>query len=320
MSKSFMFVYPSPFGSAGILRNLETRIGPLDWPLAYHWTWEQGLRLQDHALDLTVLPTPGSAGGAPVELGAPGIASSLIWVSEPSPARAALDFTTPAWNTLSARRYSFSQWLSAHEEPSLNFSSVPAPSVAGPTQANAISTDRNPTEALKQTGGGATFASSDAVAISPTFVPSDPLFSSQWHLKNTGQGGRLAGVDVNITGAWDFYTGAGIKFGVYDDGVDAQNPDLATRYDGSRHITISGVFYDPTVYGSGDAHGTAVAGLIVATQGNSLGVVGGSFDGSVTGVDVFTPNSYMFGAMNEQDRFDVTNHSWGYPTPFVNNP
>jgi hypothetical protein len=73
------------------------------------------------------------------------------------------------------------------------------------------------------------------------FTPTDPLFGDQWH--NTGS----AAVDINITEAWDYFTGAGIRFGVYDDGIDDDHVDLATNYDASLHVRVSGVFDDPTV-------------------------------------------------------------------------
>ena len=148
-----------------------------------------------------------------------------------------------------------------------------------------------------------------------TFVSSDPLFSSQWH--NTG----TAAVNINITNAWNYFTGAGVRFGVYDDGVDSNHVDLAANYDASLHVRVGGIFDDPTIYNSGDAHGTAVAGLIAAVQGNGQGGVGGSFNGRLTGVDIFGDGgtSYLFGAMNEQDRFDVTNHSWGWSYAFTDN-
>ena len=155
----------------------------------------------------------------------------------------------------------------------------------------------------------------DEFAIKYALSPSDPLFNQQWHFAGNAK------VDINITEAWDHYTGAGISFGVYDDGIDDNHRDLAANYDPSLHVTANGFFQDPTVYNSGDAHGTAVAGLIAARQGNGTGGVGGSFNGSITGVDIFGSGgtSYIFGVMNEQDRFDVTNHSWGFVGLFADN-
>lgn len=149
-----------------------------------------------------------------------------------------------------------------------------------------------------------------------TFTPTDPLFTSQWHNAGT------PAVNTNITQAWDYFTGTGVTFGIYDDGIDIRHPDLAGAYDASLHVTVNGVFDDPTIYNTGDGHGTAVAGLIAARQGNGQGGTGGSFNATITGVDIFGAGgtSYIFGAMNEQDRFDITNHSWGWvgvPSPII---
>ncbi|MEO2030030.1 MAG: hypothetical protein ABGZ23_29550, partial [Fuerstiella sp.] len=46
-----------------------------------------------------------------------------------------------------------------------------------------------------------------AITYSTYAVPNDPLFSNQWHLKNTGQTGGIVGADANIEEAWDNYTG-----------------------------------------------------------------------------------------------------------------
>ena len=48
----------------------------------------------------------------------------------------------------------------------------------------------------------------DPLARETYFIPTDSLFVNQWHLNNTGQSGGTAGVDINVTGVWDDYTGA----------------------------------------------------------------------------------------------------------------
>lgn len=60
----------------------------------------------------------------------------------------------------------------------------------------------------------------------PRLTPNDPLFANQWNLLNTGQLNGLAGVDINVTGAWDNYTGAGVLIAIVDSGVDMTHPDL----------------------------------------------------------------------------------------------
>lgn len=187
-----------------------------------------------------------------------------------------------------------------------------------PLTSNAVSFFKSGSPVVYKQAGpfAARFAGTGEFARQTTaFVPSDPLFPSQWHNAGT------VAVDINITDAWSYFTGRGIKFGVYDDGIDNEHIDLAANYDSSLHVTVNGVFDDPTVYNSGDAHGTSVAGLIAAIQGNDQGGVGGSFNGRLTGVDIFgdSVTSYLFGTMNEQDRFDITNHSWGWVGPFADN-
>lgn len=148
--------------------------------------------------------------------------------------------------------------------------------------------------------------------LQKAFAPSDPLFTYQW--QNTG----TAAVNLNLTQAWDHYSGEGVRIGVYDDGIDHDHPDLAANYDPSLHVSINGEFRDPTIMGANDRHGTAVAGLIAAVQGNGQGGVGGSFNASITGVDIFAGglDNYFFGVLNAQDRFDITNHSWGFTGVF----
>ena len=62
------------------------------------------------------------------------------------------------------------------------------------------------------------------------FVPNDPLFSQQWHLRNTGQDGGTANADARLAGAWDVEKGSrDITIAVVDDGVQLSHPDLAAN-------------------------------------------------------------------------------------------
>ncbi|MGB0365266.1 MAG: hypothetical protein ACPGJD_04300, partial [Candidatus Poseidoniaceae archaeon] len=64
----------------------------------------------------------------------------------------------------------------------------------------------------------------------PRFIPNDPSFSSQWHLRNIGQGSGTVGEDANVTGAWDSVRGSNVLISVVDDGVDHQHSDLSPNY------------------------------------------------------------------------------------------
>ena len=95
---------------------------------------------------------------------------------------------------------------------------------------------------------------------SAALTGSDPRRSEQWGL-------TLLAAET----AWATATGAGVVVAVVDSGVDGRHPDLAAQ------LTPQG--YDfVTDGGDGrideNSHGTHVAGVVAAVQGNSLGVAG----------------------------------------------
>ncbi|NEQ51744.1 MAG: hypothetical protein F6K11_16655, partial [Leptolyngbya sp. SIO3F4] len=51
-------------------------------------------------------------------------------------------------------------------------------------------------------------------------LPTDPLFSKQWHLLNTTPGL----LDLNVVDVWEDYTGAGVDVAVIDDAVQGWHP------------------------------------------------------------------------------------------------
>ncbi len=63
------------------------------------------------------------------------------------------------------------------------------------------------------------------------YLPSDPDFSEQWPLNNTGQMGGTAGVDIGAVDAWDQEDGSSntIVVAVLDTGIDYTHPDLTAN-------------------------------------------------------------------------------------------
>ena len=110
-------------------------------------------------------------------------------------------------------------------------------------------------------------------------IPTDTYFDKQWHLLNNGQTGGRKGVDLNVLPVWEYYRGAGINVGVYDDGTYVLHEDLIGNWNINLQPIINGVRFDPNPLLNSyqdtvpSAHGTAVAGLIAAPI-NSFGIVG----------------------------------------------
>ncbi|MBI2877257.1 MAG: S8 family serine peptidase [Candidatus Tectomicrobia bacterium] len=107
------------------------------------------------------------------------------------------------------------------------------------------------------------------------YIPQDPLYRQQWHLRNRGdQAGLQSGADVKAEAAWDITRGSReIVVCVIDDGFDLDHPD----FDASDKIVAPYDFgqedQDPNPAASDDDHGTACAGVAVAEE-NGEGVVG----------------------------------------------
>lgn len=122
---------------------------------------------------------------------------------------------------------------------------------------------------------------------------SDPYFSSQWNLKNTGQNGATPGVDIGVESAWSFTRGSPETIvAVLDLGFEQNHKDMLEAWyvnpgeiagnkkddDGNGLIddvrgwnfSING---SNLIYGAAPNHGTATAGIIGA-RSNDQGITG----------------------------------------------
>ncbi len=137
-------------------------------------------------------------------------------------------------------------------------------------------------------------------------TPTDPLYNSQWHFNLIG----------DIETVWDEYDGSGITVAVYDDGVEYTHEDLAGNYDTSLHYRFGGTVFDPAPRASGDAHGTACAGIIGSVDGNGRGGVGVAHGVTLTGVNFLEDIQYrgmtiILDSFRYASNFDVMSNSWG---------
>lgn len=153
------------------------------------------------------------------------------------------------------------------------------------------------------------------VSAQKLFTPNDPLFSSQWHLNNTGSNsgisGALAGADVKAPAAWDISTGNGVTIAVVDSGIQLNHPDLAANiFVNSGEIPGNGLDDDGNGYvddvngwsfltnspnptqSFDDIHGTAVAGIAAGRGDNGLGIAGAAFNARILPVQIMGGGGY----------------------------
>lgn len=123
-------------------------------------------------------------------------------------------------------------------------------------------------------------------------TPTDPFFSSQWSLHNTGQTGGTYDADIDATEAWSIQTGDNsVVIAVIDSGVDYTHEDLSSNIwinpdeipndgidnDGNGYIddSLGWDFYNNDNDPMDDSgHGTHVAGTIAAAGDNGIGIAG----------------------------------------------
>ncbi len=174
------------------------------------------------------------------------------------------------------------------------------------------------------------------------FRPNDPLYTSQWHLNNTGQGGSKSGADVSAEEAWDLVRpDTNIVIAIVDDGVDIDHPDLKIWVNEAEANGTAGMdddgngliddingwdFYNgdnqpiPKLLedeDNNDNHGTAVAGVAAAKGDNGIGVTGAAYGVSVMPVKIFSGNDIVEDAkIADAFRYasvhaDIISNSWG---------
>lgn len=149
---------------------------------------------------------------------------------------------------------------------------------------------------------------------------SDPLYSRQWHLKNTGQESAVPGIDINVEPVWQAGNeGAGVTVAVVDDGLEVGHEDLAANVVAGQSLNMVSngrAGNDPSPTNSYDDHGTAVGGLIAAAR-NTVGGRGVAPQARLLGANVLVaPSSDSNDAtalLHGKAIVAVSNNSWGNP-------
>ena len=161
------------------------------------------------------------------------------------------------------------------------------------------------------------------VTNNPILTGPDPLIAQQWHLNNTGQSGGTVGEDVRAFAAWQTTKGAGVRVWVTDDAVETIHPDLSPNViPGASYNYLTGSNL-PLPCKSEDDHGTQVAGVILARDGNSIGAAGVAPRASLAANNALssTADIDVANAMTRDAQLNqVMHNSWGSPDNGFLNP
>jgi proprotein convertase subtilisin/kexin type 2 len=154
----------------------------------------------------------------------------------------------------------------------------------------------------------------------------DPLLAQQWHLTNTGQNGGVVGEDLRVSAAWATTKGAGARIAVIDDAIEVTHPDLRPNL-----VEGGSYSYRPSNFGSVwplpcsiasdsngpiEGHGTAVAGLAAARDGNAVAGAGVAPRASLVAYDALSSGTDVdiADALNrDATAVGVYHNSWGSP-------
>jgi Ca2+-binding RTX toxin-like protein len=136
----------------------------------------------------------------------------------------------------------------------------------------------------------------------------DPLKTAQWYLPALG-----------LDALQNQVSGAGITIGMIDDGIDTIHPDLTTQIDFANSYDTATDTQNGAHKSIYDFHGTPVAGIIIGEQNNETGIVGVAPDASLASIRVQWTWNQITEALGLQDKFDVSNNSWGAILPFSDN-
>lgn len=151
-------------------------------------------------------------------------------------------------------------------------------------------------------------------------TPNDVYYVYQWHLHagstQQAQLGVKIDADVDAPEAWDIEKGdPSIRVAIIDDGVEYTHEDLAPNWVGGWDYLGNDSNPFP---GSGDFHGTAVAGVAAARGDNGLGVSGVAQSCSILGIRLVgfgqtTSKEAQAFTYAKNNGADIINNSWGPP-------
>ncbi len=197
-------------------------------------------------------------------------------------------------------------------------SCVPSPKANTKKTANA---NEGPTAPAATPTASPTITPTPTPTATPTPTPTvaqiDPLLVHAWHINNTAQSafsanGGIAGFDTNFGSTT--LTGSGVLVAVSDNGVEKEQEDLASNFNlafSKNYASANANWYaDPVP--DGEAHGTAVSGIIAASAGNGIGSRGIASNASIAGFKyVGLPINQSMQVDQANGNYDIFNYSYG---------
>jgi len=152
--------------------------------------------------------------------------------------------------------------------------------------------------------------------------PNDPYFYVQWPLEHRNASGSAVGPDLNVRAAWPVTRGEGVTLAVADSGVELNHVELIQRAEGAPHHNFSDGTTNAVPWGgtASWAHGTEVAGLIVAEGDNRQGLTGVAPAAQLASWLILDPSGGLVSDELLMDAYQfssnvvsVQNHSWSVP-------
>lgn len=90
----------------------------------------------------------------------------------------------------------------------------------------------------------------------------DERVDEQWGLYNTSNDS----IDINVSSAWNYATGRGVKVGIFDSYVDCSHPDLKDNIGNLKYGNMPETTSEFWLF----SHGTHVAGIVGAIRNNGI--------------------------------------------------
>lgn len=142
----------------------------------------------------------------------------------------------------------------------------------------------------------------------------DPRIAQQWHLQSSG---------TDATAVWSANKGDGVRVAVVDDAIETVHEDLRANVVAGASHNYRDTSNNPLPCTADEDHGTAVAGIIAARDGNATGVAGVApraalvgYNALATGTDADIADAMQRGRDDNQ----VVHNSWGSPDDGALNP